>query len=82
MVHPINEVDDMKCAHRWVIETPTGNTMVSGWCRVCGETRRFRASWDEEGELAEKWGKRDGNTRTGSSIRQIARGRADHGEIW
>lgn len=28
------------CAHRWLIETPSGPT-VEGVCRVCNETRVF-----------------------------------------
>jgi hypothetical protein len=72
----------MKCAHRWVIETPAGTTMVSGYCRVCGATRQFRASWDEEGELASKWGKDHAHARTANPVRKDAGGWPNYREVW
>jgi hypothetical protein len=43
------------CRHRWVLDTPTGNSHVSGRCRACGVERTFRAGWDDEEIQPGKW---------------------------
>ena len=32
------------CVHKWLLEEQSGSQVVTGECRVCGETRVFGAS--------------------------------------
>ena len=42
---PTAEVSDNGCVHHWVIEPPNG-AVSEGRCKVCGEKKEFRNSFE------------------------------------
>ena len=42
---PTAEVSDNGCVHHWVIEPPNG-AVSEGHCKVCGEKKEFRNSFE------------------------------------
>ena len=45
---PLPERPPSDCVHRWQLETPSGDRLISGVCARCGEVRAFLAASDEE----------------------------------
>jgi len=52
-------MEETKCAHHWILDTPSGKPFCSGYCRKCGATSdRHRTSLDDAGvfSVSEKYG--------------------------
>lgn len=63
-IAPLEEKDEVRCRHYWVIESPHGPTS-RGVCRLCGEEKEFPNfmpdfSWDgDQSSLFRTAGARD-----------------------
>ena len=57
-----NIVNLERCAHHWVIDSPSGPTSI-GICKLCGDEQEFQNSLSDAG-----WEKESGSERSLTSI--------------
>ena len=63
-----NIVNLDRCAHHWVIDSPSGPTSI-GICKLCGNEQEFQNSLSDAG-----WEKESGSDRSLASIPVSIRG--------